>query len=199
MPEAKFDNRNLNLPTSTGKYIKLKAKGDKIKFLIASTPHYETKHWLSDQEAVLCEKYNSEDKMAKCQYCEAYQKNLEAAGEDKDKVKAANKMKPQVSFYYPILNFKDNVAGIFQTTQSVHWTIVGYAEDGVDVFGCVWSVERTEDPGNYYATRRLDPVKLTAEQRLELEKAKTIKLSKGKLSKSVVDEVDLEGEIPPNE
>lgn len=187
MPEAGF-NRDLNLPTGNSNYIRLKAKGDKVKFLIASKPHYETKHWIGDRETVLCEKYNSDDKKAKCQNCQEWQKQLEAAGEDKKKVEQANKLKPSVTFYYPILDLKQNISAIFQTAPSVHWTIVGYAEEKVDVFACAWTVERTEEPGNYYVTRRLDAVKLNEEQEEELAKAKLIKLNKGKESKSVVEQ-----------
>lgn len=197
MPEAGFNNRNLNLPSGTGKYVKLKAKGDKIKFLIAGTPQYETKHWISDRDSVLCSKYNSEDKDARCLNCEAWHEALEEAGQDKKKIEEANKLKPQVTFYYPILNLNDNIAAIFQTTQSVHWTIVGYAEDGVDVFKCAWAVERTEDPGSYYVVRRLDEVKLTPDQKQEMEKAKAQKLNKGKSSSSVVE--DEEAGVTPEE
>jgi hypothetical protein len=109
------------------------------------------------------------------------------AGEDKDKVKIANQLKPQVTFFYPVLNLNTNEPVIFQTAQSVHWTIVGYAEDGVDVFNCAWAVERTEEPGKYYEVRRLDAVKLTAEQKDALEKAKLIVLNKGQVSKTVVE------------
>ena len=186
MPQANFD-RNINLPTGGGKYFRLKAKGDKIKFLIAQAPHYETKHWISDNESVMCDKYNGQDKGVKCENCEKYADLIALAGEDKDKVKIANQLKPQVTFFYPVLNLNTNEPVIFQTAQSVHWTIVGYAEDGVDVFNCAWAVERTEEPGKYYEVRRLDAVKLTAEQKDALEKAKLIVLNKGQVSKTVVE------------
>ncbi|KKR27915.1 MAG: hypothetical protein UT61_C0062G0015 [Candidatus Woesebacteria bacterium GW2011_GWA1_39_8] len=187
MPEAGFD-KNLNVPRSGGNYTKLSSKGEKIKFLIANTPHYETKHWTGERESVLCEKYNSPDKNKSCDLCDQWKVLVEAAGEDKKELEVANKLKPQVTFFYPILNLADNSPVIFQTAPSVHWTIVGYKEDGVDVFACAWSVERTEDPGNYYVIRRLDAVKLDEEQEAALQKAKEIKLSKGKLSQTVVDE-----------
>lgn len=187
MPEANFD-RNIDLPSSGGKYLRLKAKGEKIKFLIAKTPHYETKHWISDRESVLCDRYNGQGKQAKCQWCEKHKDLLALAGNDKKKIDAANKFRATTSFFYPILNLNNDEPVIFQTTPSIHWTIVGYKEDGVDVFGCAWSVERTEDPGNYYAVRRLDPVKLTPEQQEALETAKGFTLERGKASSSVVDE-----------
>lgn len=187
MPEADFD-RNINLPTSGGKYIRLKAKGDKIKFLIASKPHYETKHWISDRETVLCEKYNGQPKGAVCSYCEKYKDQLALAGDNKKLIEAANKLRAGVTFYYPVLNLDTDEPNIFQTAPSVHWTIVGYKEEGVDVFKCAWSVVRTEVAGNYYEVRRLDSVKLTDEQEDAYQQAKQISLNKGKASTSVVEE-----------
>lgn len=187
MPEAGFD-RNINLPSGGGKYFRLKAKGDKIRFLIASTPHYETKHWISDRESVLCNKYNGQGKGAVCDLCNKHKELLTSAGEDKVKIDAANKLKAKTDFFYPVLNLVTDEPMIFQTTPSVHWDIVGYKEDGVDVFGCAWSVERTEEPGKYYSTRRLDAVKLTPEQQEALEQAKLIPLDRGLSSSTVVDE-----------
>ena len=194
MPEAGF-NRDINLPSGGGKYFRLKAKGDKIKFLIASTPHYETKHWTSDRESVLCQRYNGQGKSSVCENCVKYRDLLALAGDEKDKVEVANKLKPQVTFFYPVVDLKTDEPVIFQTTQSVHWTIVGYAEDGVDVFNCAWSVERTEEPGKYYEVRRLDTIKLSAEQKEALEKAKQIVLNKGQASSSVVVEQEEDIEV----
>jgi hypothetical protein len=189
MPEAGFD-RNINLPSGGGKYFRLKAKGDKIKFLIANTPHFETKHWVSDREAVMCDRYNGQGKNAVCKNCEQYKDLLALAGDEKDKVEQANKLKPQVTFFYPVLDLKTDEPVIFQTSPSVHWTIVGYKEEGVDVFNCAWSVERTEEPGKYYEVRRLDTIKLTKEQDEALVLAKQIVLSKGQVSSSIVEETD---------
>lgn len=189
MPEAGF-TRDINLPSSGGKYLRLKAKGDKIRFLIASTPHYETKHWISDSENVLCTKYNGQDKKAKCEWCDKFKDLLVKAGDDKKLVQEANKLKAKTDFFYPILNLITEESNIFQTTQSVHWEIVGYKEDGVDVFKCAWVVERTEEPGKYYSVRRLDEVKLTPEQKEVLESAKAIVLNKGISSSSIVDEAE---------
>jgi len=187
MPEANFD-RNIDLPTSGGKYFRLKAKGEKIKFLIAKTPQYETKHWISDKETVLCDRYNGQGKNAKCQWCEKHKDLLALAGDDKKRIEAANKLRATATFFYPVLNLDSGEAVIFQTTPSIHWTIVGYKEDGVDVFKCAWSVVRTEEPGKYYEVRRLDPVKLTDEQKEALDKAKAFVLNKGNQSSSVVPE-----------
>ena len=190
MPVANFD-RNINLPSGGGKYLRLKAKGDKVKFLIANTPHFETKHWIGDRESVLCDKYNGQGKTAVCGNCDTYKMMLAEAGDNEAKLKEANKLKPQVTFFYPVLDLNTNEPVIFQTSPSVHWTIVGYKEDGVDVFNCAWAVERTEEPGKYYEVRRLDSIKLSKEQLEALEKAKQIVLSKGQVSTSIVDESEV--------
>lgn len=193
MPEANFD-RNINLPTSGGKYIRLKAKGDKIKFLIANTPHYETKHWISDKETVMCDKYNGQPKGSVCNMCNKHKELLDLAGEDKKLIQQANNVRAVTTFFYPILDLKTEEPAIFQTSPSVHWTIVGYKEDEVDVFACAWSVERTEVAGNYYEVRRLDPPKMTPSIKEGLEKAKAIALNKGKASRTVVEENEQEQE-----
>lgn len=193
MPEANFD-RNIDLPSGGGKYFRLKSKGDKIKFLIANTPHYETKHWISDRETVMCGRYNGQGKKAVCDWCNKHKDLLALAGDDKKKIEQANKFRATTTFFYPVLNLLNDEPVIFQTTPSVHWTIVGYKEDGVDVFGCAWAVERTEEPGKYYEIRRLDPVKLTPEQLEAVAIAKAFTLSKGQASSSVVDESEVDEE-----
>ncbi len=197
MPEASFE-KNLNLPSSGGRYVKLSKKGDKIRFRIAGTPHYETKHFLGDKEIEFCGKYNSDDTKATCKYCEDYATALEMGDE-----KTAKQIKPFTTFYYPILDLGDNKAKIFQfNAKGIHYTIKNYADEGVDVFACDWSVERTEEQGpNYYKVLRLDGKKLTKEQDEELVKAKGFKLSQkpsssvsteGELSDEQMDEIDKE-------
>jgi hypothetical protein len=182
MPEAAFD-QNLNLPSSNTTFVKLKSKGDKIKFRIAANPHYETVHFI-DKHPVLCTKYNTEDKKAKCVHCDKYALLVEAG---KEKETEARDIKPVTNFYYPILNLADDTAGIFQfTAKSIHYTIAGYAKEGLDVFGSDWVVERTEEKGSYYKVLRLDGSKLSAEQKEMLLKANGFKMKALNTSSSVV-------------
>ena len=189
MPTADF-NKNLNLPSGGGRYVKLSKKGDKIKFRIATTPHYETKHFLGDKEFSLCGKYNSEDPKTTCKYCQDYALALE----NNDEV-VAKQLKPMTTFYYPVLDINEGKAKIFQfTAKSIHYTIKGYADEGVDVFACDWSVERTEEQGaNYYKVLRLDATELTKEQEEELNKAKAFKFDQkasDSISEEDMDEID---------
>lgn len=188
MPEATFGHR-LNLPSAGSSFVKLNSKGDKIKFAIANTPHYETHHWLSRTEKVVCEKYNTEDKEAKCKFCDDWKKLLDAGKKD-----AARQIAPVTTFYYPIVDLAKNVPSIFQfTAKSIHYTISGYAEEDVDVFDCIWVVERTEEKGNYYKILNLGALKLNKEQQEAMAKAKEIKLKAIGESSSVV----MGDDVPP--
>lgn len=178
MPEASF-NKELNLPGGTGTFVKLKGKGDKLKFRIANTPHYETIHWVGDKPE-LCGKFNSDEKGSSCEHCEAYDRAVEDGDEKKSKA-----IKAQTNFYYPILNLDTGKPAIFQfSAKSIHYTIKGYADEDVDVFNCDWSVERTEEQGNYYKVLRLGDKKLSPELQEQYELAKKLKI-KSKESQSI--------------
>jgi len=181
MPEAPFD-KNINLPKGSSLYVRLANKGDKIKFRIAKTPTYETKHWLDKNTVVLCKKYNDDDPSVDCEHCNQYREAV--ASQDKEKMK---QIKPVTSFHYPILNLTDNTPAIFEfTAKSIHYTIKGYADEGVDVMGCDWSVERTEEKGKFYKVLRLADKPLTEDQKVAIEKAKLITVG-GKKSESVTE------------
>src|SRR4030042_4719148 len=96
-PDASF-SKDINLPKGSSLYIKLASKGDKIKFRIAATPFYVTRHWTSPRTTELCEKYNSESEKP-CKYCEEYDK-LKAEGKKEE----AGAHRPIATFSYPILN-----------------------------------------------------------------------------------------------
>ena len=166
MPQADFDKK-LVIPgqgNSQGQIIKLEKKNDKVSFLIAGTPHYVGKHWVGEDRPVICNRVAQEDPDAECEWCA----KLDAGEENPH---ARNKSyRPQMQFYYPIVNLADNKPAIFQTGSLVHSTIKDNAEKGIDVFKSPWLVTRNEgdDPGKYYSTLRLDPVEITP----EIEQAK---------------------------
>jgi len=171
MPVADF-NKKLNLPSKGGQYIRLKEKGDKVKFIIANTPHYETIHFIN-REVVVCGKYNSDDGKGDCEYCDMYKKAIE----DGDETKERN-LRPVTNFYYPILDLTNNKPAIFQfSAKSIHYTVKNYADEGVDVFNSIWSVERTNEQGaNYYKVLCLGSPKLTKEQEEQLALAKKLEI-----------------------
>lgn len=182
MPTADFD-KDINLPKEIGKYAKLSEKGEKIKFVIAKTPEYETKHFLGGKDWSLCGRYNADDPEAECVYCDQYQAMVEKSDEE-----GAKQLRPVTTFYYPILDLDTNKPRIFQfSAKSIHYTIKGYMNEGVDVFSGAWLVERTEEKGNYYKILRLDLKELTKEQKESLEIAKGYSMEK-KESNSVKEE-----------
>lgn len=179
MPEASFD-KDLNLPKGSDKYIKLTKKGDKLKFVIAATPHYETIHFLPNKDRILCARFNGDDPTIECRYCDLYSEELDEKGKDDKKQYA-----PVTNFSYPVLNLDTGKAQVFQfNAKSIHYGIKRYFTEGVDIFKGKWSVERTEETGNYYPLLYLGEAKLSKEEIAELEKAKSLKLS-GKESDSV--------------
>ena len=177
MPKAEF-GRELDLPASEGRYIRLKSQGDKIKFRIAGTPVYQVDHWV-EGEKIPCKKYGGGG--GECSFCEDYRRAVELGDEEMQR-----KFRPVTTFLYPILNRVTGKAQIFQfTAKSIHYAISGYAKEGVDVFGCDWVVERTEEPGSgYYSVMRLGSEELTEEEQAQLERARGF-LLEGKSSKSV--------------
>lgn len=180
MPVADF-GKDLNLPSTPSVFIKLTSKGDKIKFRIADVPVYDTKHFVGDKQIEICGKYNSDDPKAKCQWCDKWQERVKAG--DKDGARA---IAPVTTFYYRVLDLKENRAGVFQfNAKSIHYTIKNYADEGADVFQTDWVVERTEEPGSYYKILSLPGKPLNEEQMEQMDIAKNLKLTVGRESSSV--------------
>jgi len=195
MPKTEFGT-DPDLPKSGGMYVKLKAKGDKLKFRIAGTPYYHVDHWIEEKgkrKKIECAKYNSEGNAADCEYCDQHKEAVAAGNKE-----LADSVRPVTTFMYPILNRDTGEAAIFQfTAKGIHYDINGYAKEGVDVFACDWLVERTEEPGSgYYNVKRLGEDKLSAEEQEELDRAKGFNLE-GKASSSIK-ETEEDEEEPGN-
>lgn len=186
MPEASF-SKDLNLPKGNSLYVKLASKGDKIKFRIAATPFYVTRHWNADNKTtIMCEKYNTDSPDKTCERCAKYDELMA-----KDKEEEAKPYRAITTFRYPILNYEGDIPAIFEfTAKSIHYTIKGYADEGLNVFACDWSVERTEEKPKYYNILRLNEGELTEKQQEALDKAKTFKLTDRQSSSVVSGEVD---------
>lgn len=178
MPEIEFTD-DLDLPGQKGMadFVKLEAKGEKIRFRIANKPHVRGQHWPPGDPPVDCLRVNED---SECEYCiklEAGELPKNVTEEDVKKDSRKNWYSPSVQFLYPILNRDDGKAAIFQTTTSVHIVIREAAKAGIDVYKSDWQVVRNEgSPANYYSTIRLDPIKLEKSDKEELEAAKNINL-----------------------
>jgi len=169
-------------------FLELKSKGERVKFRIASTDYYyEGKHFIKQENGdwvvTLCPRVNNE---VACHYCQQYfaiRKDLKKAKENKDTKaektldKEAQKVKPAIAFYYPVLDRETHLAAIFRTTLMIRLALEEQVEDGIDVLNFDFVVKRTEKPGNYYSLDRVDSAdtpKLTKDEQVELEKAKAM-------------------------
>jgi len=196
MPEASFD-KDIRVPGGQrSQFVQLKKKGEKIRFRIAATPHYNAKHWLSRTEWVFCPRTMDEsDAVVPCEYCNKLEEAFQIQ-DQKERDEEVRKWKPKLNFYYPILNLDTKEAQIFNTTLSVHLAIRDNEKAGVDVFKSDWQVTRNEgSPANYYGTVRLaETSKLTKKEEEALKVAKELDLEKiigsSRTSKSVVGPAD---------
>ena len=171
MPEDDFST-DISFPGQPrSEFVRLTSKGEKIKFRIAKPPFYLGKHWIAPKEQVPCLKVN---KNLECEWCMKFEQNIENP-HTKNK-----SYKPNVEFYYSIINRSTKKAEIFQTGISVHTVIKETAKAGVNIYNSDWQVTRNEgdNPANYYGTIRLDAVSLTAEEKEELKSAKELDFTK---------------------
>ena len=159
MPEADFSE---DIPGSTYRsdFVQLSKKGDRIKFRIFAKPFYIGKHWIAEREAVNCPRINSKDETVSCEYCEKFEKGVANPHH------RSGSYKPNLQFYYPIIDRETHEAAIFQTSISVHMAIKEAADAGIDVYKSDWQVTRNEgDKANYYGVVRLDAISVTEEER----------------------------------
>ncbi len=141
-------------------FVQLSKKGDQIKFRIFAKPFYVAKHWITEKEVVNCPKVNSKDEKAPCEYCEKFENGIANPNH------RSGTYKPNLQFYYPIIDRNTHQAAIFQTSVSVHMAIKETANAGIDVYKSDWQVTRNEgSPANYYGTVRLDAIPVTEEEK----------------------------------
>src|SRR3990167_2146195 len=159
MPTAEFSD---DIPGATFRsdFVQLSKKGDRIKFRIFAKPFYIGKHWLGDREAVNCPRINSKDDKVTCEYCEKFEQGITNPGH------RSGTYKPNLQFYYPIIDRDLHAAAIFQTSVSVHMAIKEAADAGIDVYKSDWQVTRNEgDKANYYCVVRLDAIPVSEDER----------------------------------
>lgn len=141
-------------------FTQLSKKGDRIKFRIFAKPFYLAKHWITEKEVVNCPKTNNKDEKLTCEYCEKFENGIANPNH------RSGTYKPNLQFYYPIIDRGTHQAAIFQTSVSVHMVIKEAADAGIDVYKSDWQVTRNEgSPANYYGVVRLDGVPVTDEEK----------------------------------
>jgi len=172
--KASFEKGNI--------YAQLKGLGEAIHIRLLGNPYYDGKHFektedgwsvtpcnriMNDGDCDLCNTYFDYMKQAKAEKNEEIKKDL---------TKKASKYKAKITFYYPIIDRKEEIAKIFQTSLSVRLKIDEEKSNGIDILKYDFIVKRTEKPGaDYYSLTRLDSKDIkdfTDKEKEEIEKAK---------------------------
>lgn len=163
-----------------GLFIKLKAKGDKVKFRLIKGGYYDGKHFIKKEDGWVvtpCPKIMNEEH---CDYCEQYftLRNEANAIEDKTakekKLKEADFYRVKMTFYYPIIDRDTGLGKILKTTLSVRQDLETEFKDGIDVYEYDYVLTRTEEsPAKYYKLTRKDSkecIDLTSDEIKEMGK-----------------------------
>lgn len=178
---------------SGSRFLKLKAKKDKVRFRLLGRPFIEGKHFIPkgmneetgkmDWEITPCPRVNEK---AECNYCTRYMRGIGTANKTKDKelIKKAHqeldKYNASISVYYPIINRLTQEFTVLQTTLGVRNKIEAEAEIGTRVLAVDFDLMRTEVPGSdYYKLSRVDSAETTPLTEAELaliEKNRGVKL-----------------------
>jgi len=182
MPKVGYnDPRVSKLYGGNAKTVRLKTKGQTVKFVLGNeTPTMYGLHWI-DKKPFACPRVNDDTSCPRCQEGFAMLSDLKEMELDKEskeykaiKKKAMDKL-PQISFYYPVLVSGGGVVDpgtyLLEVTKTVYERFGALKEKGKDLLGLVWDLTRTEKPGSYYS---LDDVgvapELSAEDLEELGK-----------------------------
>lgn len=172
-----------NIPSRGTTYLRVKQKGDQIRFRIVKDPSYEGKHFTQTEtgwNVTLCPRINNQED---CDLCELFfQKKAEAKKlKEVDSVKAkelereARKYACSTIYYFPVLNRDTGLFGILQTTAGVRAKLNTQYEAGVAVFERDWILRNTgsTNPNEVYSLIPVDSAdtkEFTPQEVVEYEK-----------------------------
>ncbi len=146
-----------------GMFVKLKSKGDKLKFRLIKGGYYDGKHFIKNGDKWVVTNCPRIMNGEECEYCNKYtsirtQADLLQDKEERESVmKEADKYKVKMTFYYPIIDREDGKGKILQTTLSVRQELEQEYKDGIDVYEYDYVLTRTEEsPSKYYKLTRID-------------------------------------------
>lgn len=159
--------------TSGGNFLRVKQKGDTIKFRIAQAPVYSGKHFspLVDKETgdkkwdvFPCPRINNGEE---CETCEQFFKLKAQAKKAKetDDLKLEKDLNTQarnysvaIQFFFPVLDRGTQEFGILQTTKGVRDRINEAHESGVNVLDKDWVLRNTgsDSPKDLYSIVAMD-------------------------------------------
>ncbi len=195
------------MPGRKDQFLRVKQKGDTIKFRIAQPPVYTGKHFAtvkdpttgeSKWDVTECPRINGG---GECGICEKFFEAKAKAKKLKDEDPVASKnyeneargYSVAIQFYFPILNRDTQEFGILQTTQGVRNKINEIAEVGVDIFEKDWVLRNTgsESPKDLYSIVAMDSkdtAKLTDKEDDELVRAQSFDMMSINEGQSTSDE-----------
>jgi len=146
-----------------GMFVKLKAKGDKIKFRLVKGGYYDGKHFIKNGDKWTVSNCPRIMGGGECEYCNKYtsirtQADLLQDKEERESVmKEANNFKAKMTFYYPIIDREDGKGKILKTSLVVRQELEQEYKDGIDVYEYDYVLTRTEEsPAKYYKLTRID-------------------------------------------
>lgn len=146
-----------------GMFVKLKSKGDKIKFRLIKGGYYDGKHFIKNGDKWIVTDCPKIMHGMECEYCDKYisirtQADLLQNDEEKKSVmKEADGYKAKMTFYYPIIDREDGKGKILKTSLVVRQELEQEYKDGIDVFEYDYVLTRTEEsPAKYYKLTRID-------------------------------------------
>jgi len=195
-----------------GLFVKLKSKGDKVKFRLIKGGYYDGKHFVKNGDGwlvTLCPRIMNE---LPCEYCQKYQQIkaqadlLQSKDEKESVMKEARNYQVKMTFYYPIIDRESGKGKILKTTMSVRLELEAEFKDGIDVYEYDYVLTRTEEsPAKYYKLTRMDSkqcVDLTKEEIDEMGKLTAMNLEElcgGKPSSETFGKDEIEDIIIPDE
>jgi len=146
-----------------GLFVKLKSKGDKIKFRLIKGGYYDGKHFIKNGDKWIISNCPRIMNGSECEYCNKYlaiktQADLLKNDEEKKSVmKEAENFKVKMTFYYPVIDREDGKGKILKTTIGVRQELEQEYKDGIDVYEYDYVLTRTEEsPAKYYKLTRID-------------------------------------------
>lgn len=185
MPVVQFGEK---FSTSSSQYLKLAAKGDRVRIRILGACYIEGKHFLTNGvdedgkekwDIIPCHRINDNEK---CEYCEQFFALKRKAKKETDKTiidqynKKAEKVRPTTFVYYPVIDREKQSFALFQTTIGVRNQIEDEVNLGTKVLSVDFMVLRTDQPGSgFYKLSKVDSADTLELTEKELEAVKEFK------------------------
>ena len=171
-----------------GLFVKLKSKGDKVKFRLIKGGYYDGKHFIKNGDDWIISYCPRIMNKLSCDYCEkcfniiAEAKLLQDKNEKEKMMKEARKFQSKITFYYPIIDRDSGKGKVLKTTMSVRLDLEAEFNEGIDVYEYDYVLTRTEEsPAKYYKLTRLDSkdcIDLSPEEVEEMGKLGSMDLAK---------------------